>query len=220
MSRPSLVLLSLLLPVACQTADATEASPFQADLAEGHTVAEHTEVAPGVYLLSSKLAEGAVHYVSAEDAAARAETRSRIGDDTCYNYDEGHYQDELQNESMFGASPSWYGSTTAVSYDFDAPGTAHDQDYEQVSAYLWSYVANPVTVFATAYVYVNGDYVGYVDDHARRGTTALAYEIFDAACEDGMVSVEIRTYHTWSDGSSGQYLYLSNTATASVECCP
>lgn len=195
-----------------------EPSAFRAELAEGHTADEHAEVAPGVYLLRSAMEAGKVRYVAQEEQAAR---RSRPSAESCYNYSDDNYTDELSGGSMFNGNPSWYGVSNAVSYYYDGPGTRGDQDYEQVSAYLWGYNDRPVwNISVTAYVYVNGDYVGYISDNARNGTTALQYGVFDATCEDGVVSVETYHYHSWSDRSGEQYLYLMNRTSAASICCP
>lgn len=225
MSRLSL--LAAFALTACNTAGSIQLDSFDPTLAEGHTADEHTEVAPGVHLLSSVVNSGAVHYVdlTPEQMAERAEAASqRTMDPTyCYNYDSGSYADQLSGGTMFMDNPSWYGSTYAYSYDYDGLGDAGDQDYEQVSAYMWNYSRHAIgQLYATAYVYINGSYAGYVTDSQMNATTALAYATFDAECVDGSLSVEMRTYHSWSSGIAGtqQYLYLSNTSTASVECCP
>lgn len=220
--------LLCLLPIACVTEPVVELGGFDPELAEGHLATEHVEVAPGVFLLSEVASAGTVRYVPQEELVAR---RAFMGQEDpsrptlpeyCYNYDDQNYADELMNDTMFGSNPSWYGVANAWSYRYEAPGTENDQDYEQVQAYLWSYTGTAIAnISATAYVYVNDAYVGYVYANERNRTTALAYAVFDATCENGEVSVEVLTYHSWSTTlPRAQYLYLSNTSTASVQCCP
>lgn len=224
LALPSLALS--LLSLGCGTAESAEASTFRPSLAEGHSASEHTEVAPGIFLLSEKLERGEVRFVSDSEAHARETARTAMAFssevETCYNNDFQNYEDSLSNSTMWGSNPSWYGVAGAWSFHYDPPGTAQDTQYEQVEAYLWSASGgSPITaVTATAYLYVNGDYAGYITDARVNRTTALALGIFDAECVDGSVSIEVRTYHSWSNREPDQYLYLSNTATATAECCP
>jgi hypothetical protein len=230
--RFSVPCLAALALAGCASAS-PELPLFDSELADGHEAAEHTEVAPGVYLLSSLVASGDVRFVqqTREEFEEAASTRARRGYgggytdyDYCYNYDYDSVSDSLSGTTMFQASPSWYGSANAYSYHYDTRGDRYDQDYEQVSAYLWNYTRHPIASMSSmAYVYINGDYAGYVMDTGTNRTTALAYATYDATCEDGTVSIEVRTYQYWNNmgggGAREPYLYLSYTMDASAACC-
>ncbi|MCK6529639.1 hypothetical protein L6R50_19490 [Myxococcota bacterium] len=232
MARSPFVLpLLALAPFAC----AQEAAPipaatgeFEPSLADGHFAEEHTQVAPGVHLLTELIESGAVRYSDLEPpldpAAVEAENARRAAravGDYCYEYDYKTYSDRTRSGSMFGGDPSWYASATAYSYRYDGPGPS-DYDYDQVTTYITTSSPNPIDyVSAMAYVYVNGAYAGYVSNAGAGVNYAYAYGTWDAECVDGNLSVEARLYHTLSDASPrSQYLYLSNVLTARVACCP
>lgn len=200
------------------SADGAALEGYRPELAEGHAAEAHTEVAPGIFLLTDAIERGAVRYVPEAEEAARRE-RPEVG--YCYNYESATFADELANGSMFGANPSWYGVANAYSYKYDPPGDRYDQDYTQVSAYLWAYNAEAVgMVSVSAYVYVNGTYVGYVYDTAMADTLALQYGAFDATCVDGSATVEVKHYLSWYDPRRGQSLSVGQTTTTTVACCP
>jgi hypothetical protein len=223
MLRSSFLTATCLFAAGCAPTLAGEEAPsFKPELADGHALSEHTEVAPGVFVLTSRLDAGSVRYVSHADAEAREDARARRPHvESCYNYEYANYSDEVRNDTLFNGNTSWYGVVNAISYDYDAPGTDSDQDYESVMAYLWTASEHPITtVTASAYVYINSEYAGFVSDAQANATTALTYETFDAECVDGRVAVEVFNYHSWTNMGPDQSLYLSNRTSTAVECCP
>lgn len=208
----------MLFVCACET---DSEIPFNTDLAEGHALEEHTEVAPGVWLLSSEVASGDINYTDL--SAPENRTGSPASADrarSCYKYDYAWYNEQTRAGEMFGGRTYWYGMAMAEDYN-DNDGMGPDQSFTRVTGYAYTYADKAVDqVYAMTYLYLNGRYVGYAWDQARNARYAYRYGAWDARCKDGRLSLEARTYHSWMNGrSADEYQYIGNTLDVEIDCC-
>lgn len=217
-------------------------------LTGGLTEADHVEVRPGVFVVRtlhergevSVLDLGAAREAELLDAAESGTTPpppypgtgeggggvdegeeptpgEEVGT-TCYEYEYDNYTDSTRGRNLFGGNPSWYAVASALSYSDTTGPRPVRNDY--VSTYL--YTSAPTTVdyaYAYGYVYIEGRYVGYIDDQVNPGTSAVATGVWTVSCrERDSVTVEMQTYHYLYDGD--QYLNIGDRVTATVACCP
>ena len=236
MYRATTGLLFLALTACATAAPEDIKSGFDPALAEGHSLNEHTEVSPGVYMLNTVIDEGLIRFVPDEDPLLpeeldteldlRSTAKPKVS--TCYNYDYASYNDQTSNSTMWGGNPTWYGTVDAYSYRYtDHTGTT--TRYNRVSAYAYTTTPAGVEYLSSmAYVYVNGAYVGYVNHSYSSSTSSTspsysyAWGSWDVACpRGGSIDVSATLYHQASDYSGAQqYLYIGNTLNASTACCP
>jgi len=246
------VLLSALALVACQTGDTPTPGPdfdpavgppLDLNLSAGHAEDEHTEVAPGVFMLTSLHQSGEVTFTPALGEtllAGESLTPDQLpgaleptfgggpggggpGPSTCYESDYRYYTDSTSAGTLFGGDTTWSASATAYSYDY--PATSLNSVYAYVTTSGPSF-ATLDYVYAYAYVYVNERYIGYMTDYQTDDNYAYVYGSWDLPCLDGYLDLKVYTSHYVYDYPTGSYtgprqnLSIGNTLEASVTCCP
>lgn len=234
-------------PTAGATAQPTAAMPaLDLSLTGGLDQAAHVEVSPGVFVVRDLYESGEVGFLALSPAreaellgAAESGTLPPPplptdggiddGDDpmddgsedegsTCFEYESDNYQDSTRGGNLFGGNPSWYGVVSALSYH-DTTGP-RDVRSDYVSTYLYTSAPSEVDyAYAYGYVYIEGRYVGYINDYLTPGTSAVAYGTWRVSChERESVTVDMSTYHYLYDGD--QYLNVGDKVSATVACCP
>lgn len=217
-------------------------------LTGGLTEADHVELSPGVHVVRDLYERGEVSIMDLglareNELLHAAETGTTPpppvpgtgeggggvddgdeptpGDDagsTCNEYEYDNYMDSTRGGNLFGGNPSWYAVVSALSYS-DTTGP-RDIRSDYVSTYLYTSAPSEVEyAYAYGYVYIEGRYVGYIDDSLSPGTSAVATGVWRVSCHDrASVTVEMQTYHYLYDGD--QYLNVGDKLSATVACCP
>lgn len=238
------LVLSALLLAACDSdegspinaiADQVEASPadtptLDLGLTQGYTAADHTEVAPGVFMLTELYRTGEIEYIPAtvelsgddvtledlQTAIALGAPKLPVSGGTtsyCYNYDYQNYSERLGRD-LFTRGANLYGYANAYSYSYGSTS------YNTVYAGAYTYAnAKADYVYAYAYVYIEGRYVGYSYQYAQNTTYAYAYGSWRASCGSDLTidaTVYTRNYIYNQDGA---YISLGDTFETSAACC-
>lgn len=215
-------------------------------LTGGLSQADHVEVAPGVHLVRSLFEAGEVAWVDvpADVAASRAadvisgtappppfpdpDGGSGSGEEgdgyvpsaeTCLESASDNYMDSTRTGETFGGNASWYGTVTALSYSDTSAGRESRSNY--VSTYAYTSFPRVVDhVSAYGYVYIDGRYIGYMQDYQTDASYATAFGTFWTPCAGrASVTVDMQTYHYLYD-VDGWSLNVGSTVSATVTCCP
>jgi len=190
---------------------------------DGWTQADHTEVAPGVFLLNS-IAEGGPQWAGQEERVGPEPDRLEASTTySCSAYDSAVYYDTTRYGETFGGDVTWYGSVSASSYSSTWAGGSYRGDY--VYVYASTTVPADVTVWTYGYVYINDNYVGYLQSTEGWGADwAWTSGYFSDSCsDDGDMSARVNLTHYgyqssgWTDTET---FYVSKTVRADVSCCP
>lgn len=181
------------------------------------------EVEPGVFLLDTVLERGDIQMVQPEDLQIDLDelyqTASAGGDGPgCRSIMPDSYTDSTVNSSLFAGNPKWAGELLAVSIHEVQPGLTINADAAVISLDQLA----PRKIFKNdvrGYVWINGEYVGFLYNRAtnREGTAALG--IFTGSCEDGSMDVAVSVHHTMLDFGYPGVLKISRPLLASVQCC-
>ena len=136
----------------------------------------------------------------------------------CYNASADDYYETTQNGTLFGGNPDWSAYAGVGSIQGYIGGWYWDFDWAQTSLYT-----NAPTevdfVEAIAYVYINGDYAGYIYDLAMPGTSAGTGGFWSATCDDSdTLTIEVYTGHYIFSGDQG--LYVTDKVASRIHCCP
>ncbi len=200
--------------------DALEFDPGQAD---GNPLEAHVEVQPGVFVLDSVLERGDVRLVAPEDLQVDLDDLYLAEDagDTpfgCRSIRPDSYTDSTVNGSLFAGNPKWAGQLLAASIHETQPGLTVHADVAVINLDQLA----PRRIFANdvrGYVWINGEYVGFLYNQAfdREGTAATG--IFTASCEAGQLDVMVSVQHTMLDFGYPGMLQISRPLLASVQCC-
>lgn len=222
-------LASALALLACNSGPAPTSLPA-IELPAGTTMADHVEVAEGVYLLADALAAGTVDWIGpegtvpepppAEDlssASAKASS-SRY----CYNYDSTSWSDTTVAGELLGGNPTVYLSMGAYStWYFNGAGRP-PTDTDSLSIYMGATAPTAVdTLSLSAYLYVDGTYIGYLTTYNTDTSTESLGSGFSFACPAGSpVTVEATVYASLQNYTTGNdSLYMARSIPVSLTCC-
>ena len=231
-----IALVAALTLAACDTTttpDAVETTPGETELdlslTQGFTAADHTEVAPGVFMRTDLYEAGEIEYVPVDLGLTGDETEEELvlameraaqpaqpitgTRNYCYNYDYRNYNQQI-NRSLFEEQPTFYGYANAYSYRYGSYET------NLVYAGAYTYARDNISyAYAYSYVYIDGRYVGYNYQYAQDSNYAYAYGSYRARCGSSRTidaTVYTRNYAYNTDGS---YANVGTTYEVSAECC-
>lgn len=199
---------------------------FDSALADGHLLGEHVEVQPGVWMLQSVLDEGEIALVDPEEVDFDLDELYLAADDgpssghfDCAAIGRDRYSDSTVNGSLFAGNPKWAGELMAVSLYDQRPGLTINTD---VAVIALDQVA-PRRILKNdvrGYVWINGEYVGFLYNRVtgREGTAAMG--IFTASCAAGQLDVAVVAHHAMFDIGHPGRLTIARPLLASVQCCP
>lgn len=202
-------------------------------LTQGHTAAEHTEVAPGVFMLTSLHQGDEIRFLPSDvvltedsteadhtgavdiDTSLAAPALGNPSNNYCYNFDNFNYNQQTQ-QALFLERPNLYGYGTVYSYNTNNGQYAANLVY--AGAYTYAYA--PVDyLYSYAYVYIEDRYVGYVYQYSQNSNYAYAYGYWQAECNSDLTidaTIHTRNYAYNFDGS---YINAGTTRNLSARCC-
>ena len=237
------VLLAALMLAGCEpalVAESVETGPqdspgLDLSLTQGHTADDHTEVAPGVFMLTSLHQGDEIrflhsdvvldHEMSEEEHKGAVEVDTSLASPTnlgpnnyCYNNDFFNYTQQT-DPSLFMERPTLYGYGGAYSYSYNNGQYAAHMVYAGAYTYA-NYVGGPIDyLYAYAYVYIEGRYVGYVYQYSQNANTAYAYGYWQARCDSDLsIDAQIIT-RNYAYDFDGSYISAGTTRNLSARCC-
>jgi hypothetical protein len=222
-----------LLTIGCDTAATDDTSSPLAEVdeagfdpaqADGNLLESHVEVQPGVFMLDTVLDKGDVQLVTPEDLQVDLDDLylAKAGSDgrfDCISVMPDSYTDSTVNGSLFTGNPKWAGELIAASVHDVRPGLTIQAEMAVISLDQLAprkILKNDVR----GYVWINGEYVGFLYNRAtnREGTAALG--IFTASCDAGQLDVFVVVQHTMLDIGHPGRLQINRPLYASLQCCP
>lgn len=222
-------MITALLTLACATAP--ELSLPAVELPDGITQADHTEVAPGVFLLTEAIASGLATYggpnppEAPEAAPVDPTSASSKSARYCNESASASYTDSTTSGDWFGGTgdPTWDVTAQSASYFAWVGGGSPPVNYDSV--YLEVSATTPTDVdyiYAYGYVYVGATYVGYVTATGTSTDSAMSTGTIYTDCGGAPVlDISVRGYFYGSDYSgSGDYITVSKSVDVPVTCCP
>jgi hypothetical protein len=197
------------------------------NMTQGHTRADHVEVADGVFLLADLANSGQYRAISSGGGTSTTTGTGYTGytgyttytgytgyTPSCFNFDYGTNGDEIDDSQLFGGWLAWNGWAQASSFD---DGT---QVYNQIFPNAWASVDLDEVdgIGAIQYLWLNDEYIGFAEEHLTDEQMALTVTFLEVPCDEGYL--DFSTFNTMYIRAGDSAIEVNNRTDAYVVCCP